>query len=822
MRIAIGCDDAGFPLKAAIIGALESGGHVVLDLGSFSPDPVDYPDYARVVGQAVLRGFAEGGVLVCGSGVGAAIAANKLRTVRAAFCPDSATARQSREQEDSNVLCLHAGALDTAAAIDVALTWVATPFSADESHARRVAKIAQLEDGQGAAERPATPAAAGPAAMAPSAPSSAAAAPPPSATTAPSDAASIPTAAPAPASAPTAPPATVSPVPAAATPAAAESAPRTAAPSPPAPAAAPPPPLGSPSGPASAASAATDAAQSRPVADALSVPLVEQTLGLLESQSFLDRLWNKDAALWKGDPELVKNRLGWLTAPTVMRSHADDLRLFADESRRLQFSQVLVLGVGGAALATELWSRTFGSKMGFPDLLALDSTHPGAVRRVLERINVPRTLFVVASKSGKAPETLALYRFFRELVDAARPPKPGLQFIAVTDPGTPLDTLARDSGFRHTFLEPPTIGGRFASLAFSALLPAAMIGVDVKTLLERARVMVDRCGASARVHESPALRLGAALAVLARAGRDKVTFVLSERIRPLGAWLEQLLAQSLGKDGKGVIPVIDEPLGPPPAYGADRVFVAMTLEGDKSHDAALAALAEAGHPVIRLRLTDPLDVGGEFFRWQLAVATAGAVLGVNPFDEPDADRVRERAAGLFGQWKRSRRLPEWRAAVLEDDLALFAKTDVAPASVAQGVVAHLAQAQAGDYLAIQAYLDPSAEVWSTLQALRTLLRDRLRLATTLGLGPRYLHTAGQLHKGGPPRGIFVQITGEDDALPSGSAGADLAGLTAAQALADLEALHEGGRRVVRLHIAGKPVAALQRLLQTIRGATRRL
>jgi hypothetical protein len=442
---------------------------------------------------------------------------------------------------------------------------------------------------------------------------------------------------------------------------------------------------------------------------------------------------------------------------------------------------------------------------------------------VLDHVNLPRTLFVVSSKSGTTAETLALHAFFRGRIEATQVLKPGSQFIAVTDAGTPLDAMARETGFRHTFLNPASIGGRFSVLSFFGLMPAALIGVDIRTLIERARAMVERCGNTVGATDSPAVRLGAALAALAKAGRDKVTFLLSEKIRALGPWLEQMIAESLGKDGKGLIPVVDEPLGNPAAYGGDRVFVALSLDGDGSHEAVLDALAGAGHPVIRLTLKDPLDFGGEFFRWELATATAGAILGVNPFDEPDVAGAKDSTAHLLAQWKRTRRLPEWPADAEEDGMALMAKASEKPASLAQGITAHLAKAEPGDYLAIQAYLEPSPEIWSRLQALRALLRDRLRIATTVGFGPRYLHSTGQLHKGGPPNGLFIQITGEtEERLGVPGAGHDFSTLIAAQALGDLEALHAAGRRVVRVHLLGKPEPALQQLLQVARMATRRL
>jgi transaldolase / glucose-6-phosphate isomerase len=770
MRIAIGCDDTGFPLKEPLVAVLEAEGHDVLDLGTFSTEPVDYPDYARAVGQAVLRGFVDASLLLCGSGAGAVIAANKMRGIRAALCHDAAAARTSREEADANVLCLAAVDLDAKDAIEIAQTFIATQYEPSEQQARQVTKIGQLEAGLlGADKAPLKPDAGDTKAATKPATPKAAAKP------APRREAAV--------------------------------AARAEAPSPPerpapAPAVVNPPPV---------------------LPDPLKLPAVEETLRFLESREFLDRLWVKDATLWKGDAATVRNRLGWLTSPTIMRGHSEDIRSFADEVRRLQYSHVVLLGTGGSSSTGMVFNETFGSKMGFPDMLVLDSTDPAAVKQVADGVNLSRSLFVISSKSGTTNETMAAYAFFRGLVEAASSPRPGMQFVAITDPGRPLDKLATETGFRRTFLNPASIGGRFSALSFFGLVPAALIGVDIKILLERANGMVETCGNEVGVRGNPAVQLGAVLAGLARAGRDKATLVFSEKIRSLGPWIEQLLAESLGKDGTGIVPVVDEPLGAPAVYGDDRVFVALVLEGDDSHDAGLAKLADAGHPVLRLVLRDPMDVGAEFFRWELAAATAGAVLGVNPFDEPDVVRAKENTATLLTEWKRSRRLPEWPSDVEEDGIVLMTKSNKKPSSVSRGLAAHLAMAAPGDYLAIQAYLTPTPEAWRVLQEIRVALRDRLRIATTLGWGPRYLHSTGQMHKGGPTSGLFVQITGDDrEDLPIPGVGYGFSTLKAAQALGDIQSLRDGARRVIRLHLTGKQSQGLQQLLQMVQGLTKRL
>jgi RpiB/LacA/LacB family sugar-phosphate isomerase len=882
MRIALGCDHAGFALKGPLTAALEADGHDILDLGTFSAEPVDYPDFARAVGQAVLRGFVESGVLVCGSGVGASIAANKIRGIRAALCHDLFTARQSREDDDANVLCLGARVLDEATAIEVTRAWLEARFSGEERHARRVAKIVQLEGGLPVPERagvpmPPRPVPAGPA----------------------------PASAPAPAPRPAAPVAPAAPPPRPAAPAAAAPAlPRASVPPPPRPGRPAPPPIpprprpeergprptdplaaaaaelirqatgGSddedaepsrregvisldddalevqspkprqreaPTKGAAATPAPGKAAEPRPAApepapapkakeppapvgppNALRHPTIAATLEALERDDFTGRLWTKDATLWPGDAEEIRNRLGWLTTPTIMREAAEELRGFADEIRRLQYTHVVLLGMGGSSLAPEVFHQTFGSKMGFPDLLMLDSTDPGAVRRALDRINLGKTLFVVATKSGITVETMSLYAFFRAQVEGGKPPKPGMQFVAITDPGTPLEKLATDSGFRRTFLNPATIGGRYSALSYFGLVPAALIGVDVKGVVERAGAMLEACGREVAAEDNPGLRLGAALAAFARAGRDKVTLVFSEKFKALGAWIEQLLAESLGKSGKGLVPVDGESVGAPAVYGDDRLFVSVLLKGDTSHDAALSKLAAEGHPVIRLELDDVLDLGAEFFRWEIATAAAGAALEVNPFDEPNVASAKEKTSELLAHWRKARRLPEWKAVAEADGMALITSSQDEPDGFAEGLWEHLSRAEAGDYLAIQAYLTPTKDAWEKLQELRTLLRDRFRLATTVAYGPRFLHSTGQLHKGGPPTGLFLQITGDDaDDIAVPGAGYGFGTLKAAQALGDLQALTEIGRRVARVHLKGKQAPGLDKLVGAFRGLARK-
>jgi len=835
MRIAFGCDHAGHPLKEPIIAALEQDGHHVLDLGTFSSDPVDYPDFARAIGNAVRNQFVELGILVCGSGVGAAIAANKLAGVRAALCHDLFTARQSREDEDANVLCLGANVVNSDTAIEIAQEWLATDFSGEERHVRRLAKITELEQGflppptERTVRREAPPRPA-PARQEEPAPPRAKPAPrpaPPLGEPTPRLAPRVVQEHPAAPARPSArepvsrEPVELEPVelePSLAdevakvieefdretggvevsreAPPRAPARPAPKAPAPPQPP--PPPPLPPPP--------STPAEQF--------ARMTEKTLRTLEDQGFIESLWIKDASVWTDDgaqQAVIRNRLGWLTSPTLMRQHSDDLKEFAADIRRAHYTHVLLLGMGGSTLCPEVLSLTVGSlgpKMGFPDLVVLDSTDPAAVKAALNRINLPRTLFVVSSKSGLTAETLAFYAFFREQVERGSRGKPGLQFVAITDAGTPLEKLAKGQGFRKTFLNPPTIGGRYSALSYFGLLPGALVGVDVAGLLDRAVAAVEEAGDSVPIRENPGVMLGAKLASLGKAGRDKVTLVFSPGIAAFGAWVEQLLAESLGKNGRGLIPVDSEPLGAPPVYGPDRVFVAITLADDAvALEPGLAALEEAGHPVIRIRLTDPLDLGAEFYRWEIATATMGALMEVNPFDEPNVQESKEITGKLLAAYRTSRRLPEWAVDREEDGIALLTGAGTKPPTVSEGLAAHLELAQPGDYLAFQAYLPPTPEIAEGLQELRRVMREKTNLAVTVGRGPRYLHSTGQLHKGGPPTGLFIQLTADDPhdlAIPGEAY--TFAVLKNAQALGDLQALRNKGRRVIRVHLGGKDPA----------------
>jgi glucose-6-phosphate isomerase len=523
-------------------------------------------------------------------------------------------------------------------------------------------------------------------------------------------------------------------------------------------------------------------------------PALEPHLAALDHARVPQRIWSRDPTVWKDDPKTpeITDRLGWLTVGTTMARQADALAAFADEIRA-EFSRVVLCGMGGSSLAPEVLWLTFGRRSGFPALVVLDSTDPRTVAAAATGEEVARTFFLISSKSGTTQETDAFYRHFWELSGAQ-----GRQFAAITDPDTPLARLAGERGFRRTFLNPPDIGGRYSALSYFGLVPAALIGADVAQLLQRAVRMAGACAATVPTGDNPAARLGALLGAAALDRRDKATFVLSPGIAGFGLWVEQLIAESTGKEGKGILPVAGEPLGAPAVYGRDRVFLSLTLDGEESAEitARLDALQAAGHPVLRLTLADRADLGQEFFRWEMATAIAGAMLRINPFDQPNVAESKHNTKEILARHQRA--TPAASAAELERFLK-----GVAP----------------GDYLALLAYLPPGPEQDRALDAIRLRLRDRLKVATTLGYGPRYLHSTGQLHKGGPPVGHFLQIVDVAHAdLPVPGQPYSFGTLEAAQAEGDLRALRARGRPAARRRSSGEHHA---RHLRRGRGARQR-
>jgi transaldolase/glucose-6-phosphate isomerase len=536
---------------------------------------------------------------------------------------------------------------------------------------------------------------------------------------------------------------------------------------------------------------------------------VRARLAELVRARVVEQIWNRDAGLWAKTPEAagaVANRLGWLDAPLEAERSRAEYEAFAARARADGFVHVMLLGMGGSSLCPEVLRRTFPPANGSPSLTVLDSTDPFTILAAQRAAPLPRTLFVVSTKSGTTIETVSLLRYFWEVCEVARAGGAAAAFVAVTDPGTPLERQARERGWRHVFPGPPNVGGRYSALTPFGLLPAALLGVDLGRMLGRAGRMRERCRAAGE--ENPGLVLGAALGELARAGRDKVTFVVDPPLASFGLWAEQLLAESLGKDGKGLVPVAGESLGAPEAYGPDRLFVHLAVHGARGPEGErLRRLEAAGHPVIRIALDDAYDLGAEFFRWEFATAVAAVDLGVNAFDEPNVGESKENTGRVLAAYQATDRAERETPCAQARGVRLCGPPGLPPRAGGAGgeedLIGLLRQwldaVPAGHYLAMQAYLPLDERTEARLERIRARLRDRQRVAVTLGFGPRYLHSTGQLHKGGPPTGAFLQITADTPAeLPVPGAGFGFEQLIRAQALGDARSL--AGRHLPLLRL----------------------
>jgi transaldolase/glucose-6-phosphate isomerase len=527
---------------------------------------------------------------------------------------------------------------------------------------------------------------------------------------------------------------------------------------------------------------------------------VSSRLDVWRTHRFLTRLWDKDPALWAADPvPEIANRLGWLELPRAMAGRTASITAFAGEIRAAGFRHVVLLGMGGSSLGPDVFQKAFGNASGYPEMIVLDSTHPAAVAAVEKKIDVRRTLFVVSSKSGTTIEPLSFFRYFWAVAGRAVP-EPGRHFIAVTDPGSFLSGQAIERKFRRVFLADPNVGGRFSAFTEFGLVPAALIGVDIGRLLERARTEANRHSPAARGEAAPGLRLGAVIGEIGLK-RDKLTILTSPRLQSFPDWLEQLIAESLGKDGRGVLPIAGEPAVPPADYGSDRFFAALLLDGDDNAEleSRLDELEKNGFPVIRIRLADLYDLGREIYRWEIATAVAAAVLGVHPFNQPDVELAKDLARKAMAG------TPSAKVAAPADDM-------IAPVNAPKALADFLAKAKPGDYVAIQAYLDPNEETVRVLGELRRVILLRTRLATTLGFGPRFLHSTGQYHKGGPNEGLFIQFVDEPAAdLPVPETDFTFGRLIRAQSAGDAAALGKANRRVLRINLGRDAVKTLKKI-----------
>jgi transaldolase/glucose-6-phosphate isomerase len=544
-------------------------------------------------------------------------------------------------------------------------------------------------------------------------------------------------------------------------------------------------------------------------------PGIAATIRDWETGGKVGRLWQGDSALWTGADEA--QWLGWLGIADDQLAHPERFADLARDVKAAGFNHVLLLGMGGSSLFPEVLNLTFGPRDGFPQFHVLDSTDPAQVRSAERRVDLERTLFIVSSKSGTTLEPNVFQQYFFARVSAAVGAREAPQrFMAITDPGSKLEQIAKQAGFRHVAHGVEAIGGRYSALSDFGMVPGAVMGLDVGELLASAQRMAHRCAPSVPAADNPGLTLGATIGVCAREGRDKLTLVTSPGIAALGGWLEQLLAESTGKQGHGVIPVAGEPLGAPDAYGDDRLFVYLRLASapDPDQDFGVEAIEQAGHAVVRIGLENLRDLGGEVFRWEFATAVAGAVLGINPFDQPDVEASKVITRDLTAAYEQTGALPADAPIASHAGLQLFADDRNAAELAAAGsdsfdelLAAHLRRIEDGDYAALLAYVEMTAAHEQVLAQIRAAVRDRTGAATCIGFGPRFLHSTGQAYKGGPNSGVFLQITCDDAAdvqIPGQRYSFGV--VKAAQARGDLQVLVERGRRALRIHV-GEDVAA---------------
>jgi transaldolase/glucose-6-phosphate isomerase len=552
---------------------------------------------------------------------------------------------------------------------------------------------------------------------------------------------------------------------------------------------------------------------------------VEAALDDWDAQRKVAHFWARDAALWTGKDE--DKWLGWLDIVEEQRKTIRRFTNFAAEVRDAGFTDVLLLGMGGSSLCPDVLAKSFGQVDGFPQLHVLDSTDPQQVKAAEDKIDIGNTLFFVSSKSGTTLEPNIFKQYFFDRVKAVvGAANAGTHFIAITDPGSRLRAEAERDGFRKIFLGVPSIGGRYSALSDFGMAPAAAMGIDVSTFLDRAHSMMMACALNAVSRDNPGVILGAILGMAHNLGRDKITIISSPGIYDLGAWLEQLIAESTGKNGKGIVPVDREALGEPDVYGNDRVFAYLRLATtpDPAQDSAVAALENAGQPVITISVEDVYNLGQEFFRWEFATAVAGSIIGINPFDQPDVEASKIETRKLTDEFERTGSLPSETPFFEGDGMKLFADeknaaelTRLAGGASLRGYLkAHLDRLKAKDYCALLAYVEMNDEHERVLQTARDAVRDARQVATCLGFGPRFLHSTGQAYKGGPNSGVFLQITCDDaHDLPVPEQKYTFGVVKAAQARGDFEVLAERGRRALRVHLGADVEQGLQILSKTI-------
>ncbi|MEI6610775.1 MAG: glucose-6-phosphate isomerase [Deltaproteobacteria bacterium] len=548
---------------------------------------------------------------------------------------------------------------------------------------------------------------------------------------------------------------------------------------------------------------------------------VISALEALSQKNIVARIWAKDYTVWKQAPDEIVNRLGWLDAPAEMLPQTQNILATLEPLIKDGIKDAVLLGMGGSSLAAEVFSKIFGSLPGYPRLHVLDTTDPTLIAKTSQMLELEKTIFLVSSKSGSTLEVASLFQYFFTLVSKKMGSNAGSRFILITDQGSPMIKTAHDLSLRHTFLNNPSIGGRYSALSKPGIVPAAIIGVNVERLLQNAVSVAQRektKNVSGNL-DATGVTLGGALGVLAQMGRDKLTLILPERFASFGIWLEQLIAESTGKEGKGILPITGEDLSEPNVYTSDRVFVIFSNEA-ADNSKKIASLTAAGHPVISIEISDIYELGAQMFIWEMATAVAAHVLKINPFDQPDVEATKNHTRRIIAEYREKKVLPLSKPTLTTDQCYVYGPGK--GATIAEILKNFLGQARAFDYVCLQVYLSPSLEIDEALRKLRETIFVKYKLAVTIGYGPRYLHSTGQLHKGDSGNGLFIQLTAEnliDIDIPD-NFGADNSTLTfgtlkAAQAEGDWQALTDARRRAIRFHFKTNPAAGLKNLVKLL-------
>ena len=533
---------------------------------------------------------------------------------------------------------------------------------------------------------------------------------------------------------------------------------------------------------------------------------IEKSLNHISRERIIPRIWQKDHTVWRKDPTEISNRLGWLDCVEVTKKSFSEINSFVEEIRKDGFTDALLMGMGGSSLTPEVFRFTFGVKKGYLDLHVLDSTHPETILEYENKLDPNKTLYIVSTKSGGTVETMSFMKyFFTSVSTKLGNEKASKHFIAITDPGSGLEETAKKLNFRKIFLNDPNIGGRFSALSLFGIVPAALLGIDLNKLFDEASKLIGECK-KPEVSDNSGAKLGGIMGSLAKEGVDKLTLIISPQIKYLGGWLEQLIAESTGKDGKGILPVDLEPTVPISEYGKDRVFVYLKIAGDNFFDKRVNEIKNAGFPLIEIEMENVYRLGAEFFRWEYATAVAGYVLDVQPFDQPNVESAKVAARAMMKEYQQKGRLPELKPALESEGIKVFG--DIKADNLAEAISSFLSKCEKDkSYISIQAFLKPDDKTWQQLQLFRLKILQKYKVATTLGYGPRFLHSTGQLHKGDGGNGYFIQLISnysKEAAIPNTAeeknSSVSFGTLIKAQSLGDRQALLENQRAILRIEL----------------------